>query len=183
MTLSPAVLRRGLVTLSLLGALLLVLALGFGQDPHAVPSVRVNLPGPDFALSSLDGNQISLVGLRGRPTLINFWSTWCYPCQAETPLLNEAARRLAPHVHFLGVVYQDSEDAMRAALRSRPMAYPQLLDPGSQMAMDYGVAGVPETFVLDPNGTVIYKHAGPLTYPVLHEVLGPYVPAGVWGGA
>ncbi len=177
---TAAMWRRGALGLGLLLPILVTLALGFGQDPHAVPSVRVNLPAPPFALRGLDGNLFFSATLVGRPALINFWSTWCVPCQAEAPLLNLAAERLAPHVQLLGVIYQDSEAAVRQALARQKSPYPQLFDEGSQMAVDYGVSGVPETFFVDPNGVVVHKHAGALTYQVLHDVLAPYVPANVW---
>ena len=158
--------RRGLLGLGLLVPILAVLALGFGLDPHAVPSVRVGRPAPPFSLRGLDGNAFSSERLAGRPAVINFWSTWCYPCRAEAPLLELAAERLAGRVQFLGVIYQDQESAVRQAAQQHPLAYPTLFDPGSQAAMDYGVSGVPETFFVSPEGIILYKHAGALTYDI-----------------
>ena len=156
---------------------LLVLALGFGLDPHAVPSTRQGLPAPAFDLEALDGNRITLGQLRGRPAVINFWATWCYPCQAEAPVLLQAARRLQDRVQFLGVIYQDEVQSVRRALGPGPAAYPQLIDAGSRMAIDYGVAGVPETFFVSAQGVVTYKHAGVLSDDLLERQLRPLLAA------
>lgn len=152
------------------------LASGFGRDPHAVPSVLVGKPAPEFRLMSLDGKVVSLSQLRGKPVLLNFWATWCYPCQAEHALLQATAKRLGERAVVLGMLYQNESDEAREYLRKHPSPYEHLIDPDSSSAIDYGVAGVPESFVIDGNGVIRYKHAGVLTPEVIAQQLVPLLP-------
>jgi cytochrome c biogenesis protein CcmG/thiol:disulfide interchange protein DsbE len=151
--------------------LLVLLASGFGHDPHAVPSMLENKPAPAFALKALNGDTVALASLRGRPVVLNFWATWCYPCQAEHELLQRAAREFGDKVHFIGIIYQDDSERMRAHLQARANNYPQLEDPASVTAIDYGVGGVPETFILDAAGQVVHKQSGVLTADILYRTL------------
>ncbi len=166
---NPFILGGGLLVFLPLLALLMV---SFGRDPRAVPSVLEGRPAPAFSLETLDtGETVSLADLRGQRVVINFWATWCQPCKIEHPALLEAARRW-PDVQFLGVLYQDEPIKARAYLRRNGEAYPTLLDPGGVVAIDYGVGGVPETYFLDEEGQVFYKHAGPLSWDTFLETLG-----------
>lgn len=142
--------------------LLALFALSFGNDPRAVPSVLEGTQAPPFALTSLDGEPISLDALRGKPVVINFWSTWCGPCKQEHPALLDAARRHTDAA-FLGVIYNDDPAKCRAWLQRNGQAYPTLDDPTGRTAIDFGVAGVPETYFIDAEGVIRHKHAGPLT--------------------
>lgn len=171
--------RRGRVNGVVLGLGLMVivplvalLASGFGNDPHAVPSVLEGKPAPDFSLVTLEGEPVSLTSLRGRPVVLNFWSTWCQPCRLEHPALQRAARAW-PDVAFLGVVYNDEPDKAARYLAQEGSAYPSLVDPAGRTAIAYGVAGVPETFIIAPDGTIARKHVGPLTPAVLQQDLAP----------
>ncbi|MCK8503754.1 MULTISPECIES: TlpA family protein disulfide reductase [Myxococcus] len=151
----------GFVVLSV--ALLTVLYKGFGQNPHEVPFMLTGKPAPDFVLRSLDtGEKVSLADLKGRPVVINFWASWCGPCQYEHPVLEWGQREYGSQAVFLGVVFEDSEDNARAFLRRQGYSFPQLIDPRSRMAVSYGVAGVPETYFIDPAGTIRGKHVGPI---------------------
>jgi cytochrome c biogenesis protein CcmG/thiol:disulfide interchange protein DsbE len=163
--------RRACVAALLAVPLLVLLATGFGHDPHAVPSMLEHTPAPPFALNALSGDTVRLEALRGRPVVLNFWATWCYPCQAEHDLLQSAARQYGEKVRFLGIVYQDESDRVRDNLRQRANLYPQLMDPGSVTAIDYGVGGVPETFILDAAGRIVHKQSGVLTSDVLFGTL------------
>src|SRR5207249_1192530 len=98
------------------------------------------------------------------------WSTWCVPCESEHDLLQQAAARWANQARFVGVVYQDSAEAVRDYLKENGSAYEQLLDDASRCAIDYGVAGVPETFFIDAHGVVRHKQVGPLTHETLAQV-------------
>ena len=153
--------------------LLVVLASGFGNNPHEVPFVLEGEPARDFNLVSLDGKEVSLASLRGKPVVINFWSTWCGPCKVEHDILQIGSQKF-PNVQFLGVVYQDTPEATKEYLATRRNFYPQLLDPNSYIAMDYGVAGVPETYIIAPNGTIAAKKAGVVTPEYLIEQLKPW---------
>ncbi len=140
------------------------LAKGFGTDPHAVPSVLEKRPAPVFTLQSLDGKTVSLESLRGKPVLVNFWASWCVPCNAEHQSLQAAARYYGDRAQFVGIVYQDSRENAAAYLQQHGNSLPQLLDPDTKVAIDYGVAGVPETFFIDPQGIIRYKVSSALSF-------------------
>lgn len=158
--------------------LVVILALGFKTDPHAVPSVLEGRPAPEFQLMTLDGKAWSLASLHGKPAVLNFWATWCYPCQAEHALLQEAAQYYGDKVQFLGVVYQDRGEEVARYLTRHANHYPQVMDPNSVTAIDFGVAGVPESFILNPNGQIIHKEAGVLNGALLRKFLDPMVKGG-----
>jgi len=161
--------------------LVVILALGFGQDPHEVPSVLEGKPAPAFSLTTVDGEPISLEAMRGKPVVVNFWSTWCQPCKIEHGLLQQSARLYSGRVQFVGIVYQDEPAAVRRYLATYDQAYPQLLDDGSKVAIDYGVAGVPESFIIDAQGTIVKKQAGVLTPDVLRGTLERLLAGGAQG--
>ena len=154
--------------------LVLLLASGFGHDPHALPSTLEGRPAPEFTLQPVDGSPaISLAALRGRPVVINFWATWCVPCQAEHELLQEAAQIYGDRVQLLGIVYEDSLPQVQRYLQRHGNSFPQLLDPDSRAAIDFGVAGVPESFVVDAAGQLVHKEAGMLSVAILQQVVTP----------
>lgn len=158
--LNPRVL---LAALAVVAPLVAVLVLNLGRNPHAIGSPLVGRAAPDFVLRPLDGGDpVTLASLRGRPAVINFWATWCVPCFEEHPLLVSAARGQGDRVRFLGVIYEDSEEQVRAFLARQGSAYPSLVDPGSRAAIAFGIFGVPETFFLDAEGRIAAKHVGPL---------------------
>lgn len=159
-----------------IGALVLIpmvalFAVSFGNDPRAIPSMLEDQPAPAFDLVDLDGNAVTLADLRGKPAVLNFWSTWCGPCKLEHGLLIEAARRY-PDVQFLGIVYADEESKVRRYLKKEGTAYPHLMDPDGRAAIDYGVAGVPESYFINPNGIIVHKQVGPVTVPLIQDLLG-----------
>jgi len=158
--LNRKVLVGGLV---LVVPLLAVLVMNLGRDPHLIDSPLVGRTAPPFTLVPVSGGDpVSLARLRGRPVVLNFWATWCVPCLQEHPVLLSFARSLGDDVAFVGVVYQDDENSVRTWLGRRGSAYPSLVDPQSRTAIAYGVLGVPETFFIDPQGTIVAKHMGPL---------------------
>lgn len=143
--------------------LVFVLYRGFGRDPHEVPFMLRGQPAPAFALKALGtGEVVSLTELRGTPVVLNFWSTWCGPCRMEHPTLDWAFRQYGNQVKFLGAVFEDTEENARAYVARAGSPYPQLIDPRSQMAVDYGVAGVPETYFIDAEGIIRDKYVGPI---------------------
>jgi cytochrome c biogenesis protein CcmG/thiol:disulfide interchange protein DsbE len=152
--------------------LLAVLAAGFGKDPRAIDSPLVGKPAPAFTLLPLDGGApVSLATLRGKPAVVNFWATWCQPCQAEHADLVAAAQRWEGRASFLGVVYQDTPEKIRAWLGARGGAYPTLIDQGSAVAIAFGVYGVPETYLLDGQGVIRHKITGPVVPQELDRML------------
>jgi cytochrome c biogenesis protein CcmG, thiol:disulfide interchange protein DsbE len=168
--LNPWILGGGVVVLAAFVGLMLY---GFTTDPRALDTgVMTGKEAPDFTLETLEGETISLDALEGRPVVINFWSTWCVPCKQEHPLLQQAPD-LYPEVTFLGVLYQDEPRKARAYLARDPVDYEQLVDPGSKVAIAFGVTGVPETFFIAPDGTITHKVARALTDRDLAENLEP----------
>ncbi len=165
--------RRALLVAALELPLLIALLSGFGRDPHAVPFMLQGQPAPAFTLADVHGAQVTVPSGDHLPTLVNFWATWCYPCQAEHDLLQQTARSLAGKVRVVGVVYNDSAEAVMSYIGKNGSAYAQLLDPNSRMAMDYGVAGVPESFIIDGNGIIVHKQAGVMRPEVLEAHLLP----------
>jgi cytochrome c biogenesis protein CcmG, thiol:disulfide interchange protein DsbE len=170
--------RSALIAAVLTAPMVAILALGFGRNPQAVPSVLEGKAAPSFALSSLDGKPLTSDELRGKPVVLNFWASWCQPCMVEHEALQNAARALGDKVHFLGVVFQDSPANAKEYLAQRGNVFPQLLDPTSKLAIDFGVAGVPESFFLDKNGVVRRKHVGVLTEELIATQVMPLLGEG-----
>ncbi len=161
MTRKPLVLLLGLA--AAVGLLLFAFAMLFGRDPHQVPFGLKDKPAPDFTLTRLDtGEPVSLSQLRGRPLVLNFWASWCGPCQQEHPTLARAAQRFEGQANFFGVVFEDTPEEARKFARPMAASFPQLIDPQSRMAVDYGVTGVPETYFIDAQGIIRDKFVGPL---------------------
>lgn len=150
-------------------SLVALLASGFGNDPHAIPDTRTGTQALDWRLTDLDGREWALADLRGKPVVLNFWSTWCGPCKMEHPLLQQAAKD-NPDIVFLGVVYSDEPDAVRRYLQKAGTTYHHLVDPGGHVAIDYGVTGVPETYFIDRSGLIVHKEAAPVSPPLLQAM-------------
>ena len=152
--------------------LLFVLVKNLGRDPHQIRSPLVGHGAPPFELVPVGGGPpLRLESLRGKPVVVNFWSTWCMPCLEEHPALVAGARRYSPGVHFLGIVYEDEEAKVTSFLRQRGAAYPSLMDDGGRTAIAYGVGGVPETYFIDASGKVVSKWNGPLTPDALASLV------------
>jgi cytochrome c biogenesis protein CcmG/thiol:disulfide interchange protein DsbE len=152
-----------------------LLAYGFRTDPRAVPSPLVGRPAPVFALTTFDGKPVTLDSLRGRVVVLNFWASWCYPaCYDEAPVL-EAGWRQAQEkgVIVLGVAIQDKEPASREFIERFNLTFPNAPDPAGRVSIDYGVYGVPETFIIDRRGVIRRKHVGALTEKMLRESVEP----------
>lgn len=166
---------RALVGAGVGAVVLAVLGFGLTRDARELPAVSVGRPAPAFALTSLAGSTVRSEDMRGRPMVINFWASWCTECRKEHPLLMAAHDRLGDRVSFVGVVFQDSAANARNYLVEMgdvpAGSYPNLLDPSSQTAIDYGVYGVPETFFIDRQGRIVAKRVGRVTLRVLEREL------------
>lgn len=146
-----------------------------GTDPTLVESPLIGQPAPAREVPYLERpGAMSLVQLRGQVVVINFWASWCVPCREEHPALVSAARDYrAAGVTFVGVNYQDGRDSAIGFLDElgRGEGYRYVTDPGSRLALDFGVFGVPETFFVDRTGRIVAKITGASNYALLSRVL------------
>ena len=152
-----------------IGLLSALLGFGLSKDPTQIRSPLVGRPAPGFSLSMLDGSRsVRLSDLRGQVVVVNFWASWCAGCRIEHPALLAAWQRYRDRgVVFVGIAFQDQPSASRAYLEEMGGDWPELADPASGTAIAYGVYGVPETFVIGPDGRVAYKQVGAVAYDVL----------------
>ena len=150
-----------------------LLAYGFRTDPREIPSPLLGRPAAAFALTLFDGGRFDLAEQRDRVVVVNFWASWCVPCREEAPVLEAAWQAHRDRdVVIVGVNIQDSETAARAFIETFGLTFPNGPDPGGRIAIDYGVYGIPETFVIGRNGRVAYKHVGVIGPPVLTARIG-----------
>jgi cytochrome c biogenesis protein CcmG, thiol:disulfide interchange protein DsbE len=155
-----------IAALSVVGFIVYIMAAGFGTDPHSVPFMLAGKPAPAFTIKRLDQEgQVSLSDFKGQPVVLNFWATWCGPCKMEQPVLDWAAERYKGKAVFIGIVFEDTEQATRAFLKQTGAAYPQVYDPKSTVAVDYGVSGVPETYFINRQGIIVKKYINPFGSP------------------
>lgn len=149
-------------------AVLVLLAYGFTREPRYIESPMIGRPAPAFVVTLFDGQTIRSDDLQGKVVFVNFWASWCPPCRAEAPMLEATWRELRDKgVIFVGINTQDEEPRAREFLADFGITYPNGRDVGGRIAIDYGVWGLPETFVIDPAGRITYKHVGTISAPVL----------------
>lgn len=135
-----------------------------GMDPSLVPTVLLNTPAPEFDLPPLPqrGDGLATENLKGEVSLVNIWGSWCVACLAEHPLLMDVAADEAVPIH--GIAWRDDPQAAVRWLARNGDPYSRIgQDPVSEAAIAFGVTGAPETFVIDANGVIQYKHIGPIT--------------------
>jgi cytochrome c biogenesis protein CcmG, thiol:disulfide interchange protein DsbE len=166
-----------LLGLAVVAPLLGVLVVNRNRDPNNMRSPLINRPAPVFDLTPVEGGPVmSMAALRGRPVVVNFWATWCVPCYQEHQVLLGAARRAGSKVQFLGIVYEDEPERVRAYLSQQGSAYPSLMDVDARTAIAYGVYGVPETYFIDAQGNIVFKKVGPVDEDVMAYGLGLIAP-------
>ena len=157
-------------------ALLVLLAVGLGLNPRQVPSPLIGKPAPAFELPLLHApdKTFSQKDMLGTVWVMNVWASWCPPCLVEHPVVTELARSgVAPVV---GLNYKDArEDALPWLKRNGDPFKFSVYDAAGRIAIDYGVYGVPETYVIDRQGVIRYKHIGPLTPEVAQQKLRPLI--------
>ena len=144
-------------------ALLAVVALGL-RDAQAQPIGRGE-PAPDFSLLTFNGEQITLDSLQGKVIVLNFWASWCKPCEQEAADLQTAWEMYEPRgdIVFLGVDYVDTDREAMAYLEKFAITYPNGPDLGQKIYDDFRATGVPETYFIDREGTLYYTRIGPFT--------------------
>ncbi len=166
--------RRLLLCLPLLAFLVLAgfLFRGLHRDPQALPSALVGQPFPAFSLPGVKDDQLfSRQDLLGRPALVNVWGTWCVACREEHPVLNQLK---AQGVVIHGINYKDDNASARRWLAEFHDPYQlDLRDDAGRLGLDLGVYGAPETFLIDAQGVVRYRHVGVVDQRVWAEELGP----------
>lgn len=165
---------RYLIPLGIFIALTALLAIGLKLDPREVPSPLINKPAPAFTLPKLHAldETISVADLQGKVWILNVWASWCVACRTEHPLLVEFARQHP--VTLVGLNYKDEEMAAKQWLRQLGDPYTfSAFDKDGRAGIDWGVYGVPETFVIDKRGVIRFKQIGPVTHSVLQGKILP----------
>ncbi len=118
-------------------------------------------PGAPFTITLFDGRKLSLEDLRGKAVFLNFWASWCLPCRAEARDLEAAWQKVKDkNLVFIGVALQDTDKNSRSFLKEFNITYPNGKDESGKIAVDYGTWGIPESFFIDPQGRITYKHVG-----------------------
>jgi len=151
-----------LVPLLAFAAVAAWLAFGLGRDPQQLPSALLDRPVPEFALPALLADRPGLAAAdlgRGEVTLVNVWASWCVPCRAEHPVLTRFAE--AEGIAVVGINHKDKPDAARRFLSELGNPFRRIgADPDGRASIEWGVYGVPETFVVDRGGRIRYRHVG-----------------------
>lgn len=147
--------------------------LGITTANYRAQAVTETRPAPDFTMPVLsDSGFITLSDFRGRILVLNFWASWCGPCRLEAPDLQATWERYRDRgVQLLGVDYRDDEAAARAFVDEFGITYPSVFDPAGKLAFDYGLFGVPTTFIIDRGGNIRFQFTGYLDGAVLRRAL------------
>jgi cytochrome c biogenesis protein CcmG/thiol:disulfide interchange protein DsbE len=175
--------RRWVLTLMVVAAFALLVLLGVGmtRDPRELPSVLIGKPWPEMSLPKMnsaaaDGDPVGPAELRGKARLVNVWASWCSVCVEEHPVMLELSKILRAQGRsdqLIGINFKDDPDDANAWLRQykNPFGF-ILVDAKGRMGIELGVYGAPETYLVDENGIIVWKHVGALTPAlVIKEVL------------
>jgi cytochrome c biogenesis protein CcmG/thiol:disulfide interchange protein DsbE len=168
--------KKLLIPLGLFLVLCAFLLVGLFRDPREVPSPLIDKPAPTFTLSQLHLPQKALgtTDMKGQVWLLNVWASWCVACREEHPLLVELGKQKV--VPLIGLNYKDEPAAGMRWLSQHGDPYNlSVVDRDGRVGIDYGVYGVPETFVIDKQGVIRYKQIGPITTEVLEKKILPLV--------
>ncbi|MBL8670005.1 MAG: DsbE family thiol:disulfide interchange protein [Alphaproteobacteria bacterium] len=152
---------------------------GRPRDPRRVPSALIDKPVPSFALAPLIDGKPGLATAdlaTGKPALVNFFASWCGPCRVEHPILMRLQR---DGVALQGIAWKDAPDDARKFLRDLGDPFQRVgIDRDNRAGIDWGVYGVPETYVVDGKGVIRFRHAGPLTPEIVRDVVMPLLAGG-----
>lgn len=170
--------RRLLFVLPVLLFGLVAAYLGFGltRDPTTLPSALINQPVPQFVLAPLyeDELELSSANLRGEVVLVNMFASWCVPCRVEHPIITRLATK--ERVPVYGVNVKDKPEDAKAWLAQLGNPYRRIgADRNGRVSIDWGVYGIPETFVIDREGRIRYRHVGPITERDLNDKFLPMI--------
>jgi cytochrome c biogenesis protein CcmG/thiol:disulfide interchange protein DsbE len=167
---------RLLLALGAFGLLVLLLAVGLSLNPREVPSPLIGKPAPSFSLPRLDApaEKLSPEALRGKVWVLNVWASWCAPCREEIPVLMALAK--SGTVPIYGLNYKDRPEAAQGLLKQLGDPYvASAVDADGRVGIDYGVYGVPETYVIDQKGVIRLKHVGAVTRETVEKRIAPLV--------
>ena len=156
--------------------ILLIVGLKIADHKTELPSPLIDKPVPAFDLPVLasPGQTMSKESLLGKPYLVNFWGSWCVTCRAEHPVVTELAKLNA--VYIVGMNFRDDEtDAVNWLKRWGDPYDVSLIDADGSISVDFGVYAAPETFLVDPSGTIVFKHLGQLTWDIVQTEIIPRV--------
>ena len=164
-----------------------LLAAACGTEGGAPGLVAIGAPAPEYRATTLAGDSVTLAGLRGRVVLLNVWATWCHPCRDEVPFLQDVHERYAPRgLELVGVSVDAAgeEASIRDFARRFGMTYPIWRDPGERVSSTFLIIGVPATFLVGRDGTLLWRKTGPVSESdttfarLLEEALDVPAPAG-----
>jgi cytochrome c biogenesis protein CcmG/thiol:disulfide interchange protein DsbE len=165
-----------IIPLVLFIILAVFLALGLNLNPREIPSPLLGKPAPAFSAPKLDepSKLLSQSDLKGQVWLFNVWASWCASCRSEHPILIQLAQKKA--VVIIGLNYKDEPEAAKRWLAQLGNPYDvSIMDQDGRIGIDWGVYGVPETFVIDKQGVIRYKHTGPVTSDDVQKTFLPLI--------
>ncbi len=168
-------------------ALFLVLGAGFvyalmtiqsgKRDPSAVPSALIGKPAPEFSLPAPNGfpQGLSTADLKGKITILNVFASWCPPCYLEHPLLLDLAKEANEGgFQLVGLNWKDKDEKLAAWFKEAGDPFSRIgADRSGRVGIDWGVYGVPETYILDRDAKIVYRHTGPLTKELIRDEIRP----------
>lgn len=155
-------------------ALAIMLGIGLSLNPRELPSTLIDKPAPEFRLALLHEptNQFAPSDFVGQRWILNVWASWCVACRVEHPLLNQLASNT--NIALVGLNYKDKPVEAKQWLDQRGNPYSKIpMDTNGDAGIDWGVYGVPETFVIDEQGHIIYKHTGPISAQIVEQEILP----------
>jgi peroxiredoxin len=166
---------RSLILILLAGAVIYTLYANFTKDKVSV--VMVGSEAPDFSLVDLNGTKHKLSDYKGQGVFLNFWGTWCKPCEKEMPYINNQYHYFKDKgVQVLAVNIGESDLAVAKFVERKGMDFPNMIDKDSQVQQAYGVNPLPVTFLIDPSGEVVKIHTGALTESMVHDFMSQIQP-------
>lgn len=166
----------GYIPLLVFFVMAVFLGIGLTMDPREIPSPLIGKPAPDFNLPPVKGRTLGLAtaDLRGQVSIVNVFASWCVACREEHPIMMELSKAGIVPIH--GLNYKDKPEDAQAWLDQLGDPYTRTgADISGRVAIDWGVYGVPETFIVDRDGRIAYKHIGPVTPEALRDKIMPVI--------